>query len=68
MDHDLLHVDPKTNLKCIVGGNIQASLEKYYDQIQAAAFNEMKQISLADVIDDILQRQSTKLDLLKKQI
>ena len=26
MDHALLHVDPKTNPQCIVGGNIQNTL------------------------------------------
>lgn len=60
VDHNLLHIDPKTNPRCIVGGNIQESLNRFYDQIQAAAYQEMEQISLADIISDILARQKQK--------
>lgn len=60
MDHNLLHIDPKTNPQCIVGGNIQESLDQFYGRIQAAAYQEMEQISLADVIGDILERQKQK--------
>lgn len=68
MEHDLLHVDPQTNPQCIVGGNIQSTLNDYYAEIQKVAFDKMKEISLADVISDILERQSKKINLLKKQI
>lgn len=60
MDHDLLHVDPKTNPNCIVGGNIQDTLNTFYSQIQQAAFSQMKNITLQDIIGDILLRQQSK--------
>lgn len=60
MDHTLLHIDPKTNPKCIVGGNIQQSLNHFYDEIEDFAYTRMKQITLADVIGDILERESNK--------
>lgn len=60
MDHTLLHIDPKTNPDCIVGGNIQNSLTHFYDEIEDFAYLRMKQITLADVIDDLLERQKQK--------
>ena len=57
INHDLIHVDPNTNPACIVGGNIQTTLQDAYDRIQQAAFNEMKAISLQDIIDGILNNQ-----------
>ena len=57
MDHELIHVDPQTNLKCPVGRNIQTSLNGFYEQIQNSAFNQMKAITLQDVIDDILEKE-----------
>lgn len=60
MDHDLLHVDPKTNPQCIVGGNIQSTLDGMYARVQKAAFDEMATITLADVISDILNKQNAK--------
>lgn len=56
MDHDLLHVDPKTNPQCIVGGNIQDALNGYYDEIQQAAFKRMKDITIQTITDDIWSR------------
>lgn len=60
MDHNLLHVDPKTNPQCIVGGNIQNTLNHFYDEIELAAFTKMSQITLQDVIGDILKRNNNK--------
>ncbi len=60
MDHDLLHVDPKTNPQCIVGGNIQNTLNSFYNEIELAAFTKMSQITLQDVIGDILKRNNSK--------
>ncbi|WCJ48292.1 Rrf2 family transcriptional regulator [Levilactobacillus brevis] len=40
---DLLHVDEETNPKCIVGGNIQATLETAYSEVQQAAERQMQQ-------------------------
>lgn len=60
MDHQLLHIDPKTNPHCIVGGNIQVVLNKTYHQIQDKALDEMRQTSLQDVLDDIIVNQNAK--------
>lgn len=53
-EHNLLHVDDKTNPNCIVGGNIQRVLEVEYAKVQIAAEAEMKKISLKKIIDGIL--------------
>ena len=60
MDHNLLHIDPKTNPHCIVGGNIQSSLDGFYAKVQKAALDEMATITLADVVDDILAKHRAK--------
>lgn len=60
MDHSLLHVDPTTNPHCIVGGNIQNTLNGFYNEIELAAFTKMSQITLQDVIGDILKRHAQK--------
>lgn len=59
-DHHLLHIDTKTNPQCIVGGNIQETLNQIYQQIQEKADNEMQQITLQDVIDGIMTRHLAK--------
>ncbi|AFS41184.1 MAG: Rrf2 family transcriptional regulator [Leuconostoc gelidum] len=55
MTHKLLHIDPKTNPNCLVGGHIQDTLNQFYDDIETAAYDQMKTISLAHVIQDILK-------------
>lgn len=52
-DSRLLHIDKKTNPDCIVGGNIQEVLNETYDSIQRKAEEEMKRITLADIIEKI---------------
>lgn len=59
-NQQLLHVDPKTNPQCIVGGQIQATLNQAYRNVQQAAEAEMANITLQNLIDDILQRQAKK--------
>lgn len=59
-DHNLLHIDPKTNPKCIVGGNIQEVLTKYYRQVENQALAAMKKITLQEIIDQINDRQKQK--------
>lgn len=59
-NHNLLHVDEKTNPKCIVGGNIQKTLTKAYEKVQSDAENSMAQISLQNIIDDILINNEKK--------
>jgi len=59
-ERNLLHVDPKTNPDCLVGGNIQNVLNIAYQQVQNAAQDSMEGITLQDIIDDILVNQENK--------
>jgi len=59
-DGPLLHIDEKTNPACIVGGNIQDTLNQAYQQVQTAAETQMQAISLQSIIDDILARESNR--------
>lgn len=59
-DGNLLHVDDKTNPHCIVGGNIQDTLRVAYAEVQSVAENQMKTITLAWLIGDILTRERAK--------
>lgn len=54
MTHQLLHVDPKTNPNCRVGGQIQETLNHFYTEIEDAAFQKMATITLSDVIQDMV--------------
>ena len=56
----MLHVDPKTNPNCVVGANIQNTLEEVYQRVQNAAELEMSQISIQDVIDRVLESERLK--------
>lgn len=60
MDHHFLHVDPETEPKCIVGGNIQATLTQKYHEVEEAAFKKMQTISLKSIISDILTKNQQK--------
>ncbi|MFD1421054.1 Rrf2 family transcriptional regulator [Lactiplantibacillus songbeiensis] len=57
-NQDLLHVDPRTNMQCPIGANIQQTLDGLYDRIQAAAKTEMARQTLADVITGIQTRRA----------
>ncbi|AKP67866.1 Rrf2 family transcriptional regulator [Companilactobacillus ginsenosidimutans] len=59
-DHNLLHIDEKTNIDCPVGRNIQDTLDSAYAQVQTAAENSMRDISLQSLIKDILVRESER--------
>lgn len=59
-DKTLFEIDHKTNPKCIVGGNIQATLKKYYAEAEIAAKAKLNQISLQDIINTILVKQKEK--------
>lgn len=59
-NRNLLHVDKKTNPKCIVGGNIQETLTGVYQQIQQDAEDSMKKVTLQYIIDDILVNNAKK--------
>ena len=50
-DKPLLHLDTHTNPECGVGIYIQLSLQDYFDQIQKTSEEEMKRITLQDILD-----------------
>ena len=50
-DKPILHQDTHTNPDCGVGVNIQLALRDYYDEIQKAAEDRMRTVSLQNVID-----------------
>ena len=60
MNHDLLHIDPKTNPNCLVGANIQDTLNEVYAQVQVAAEAQLHATTLQDVITGILHRHQNK--------
>ena len=60
MNHDLLHIDPKTNPNCLVGANIQDILNEVYAQVQVAAEAQLQATTLQDVITGILHRHQNK--------
>lgn len=59
-DHNLLHIDDKTNMDCPVGANIQDTLEEAYAKVQADAERSMSQITLAQLVDDLRVRQAKR--------
>ena len=60
MNRDLLHIDPKTNPNCLVGANIQDTLNEVYAQVQVAAEAQLQATTLQDVITGILHRHQNK--------
>ena len=56
INHDLLHVDPKTTPACPVGANIQQSLDEVYAKVQQAAETQLAETSLAEVVEGIRTR------------
>lgn len=56
----LFIIDHNTNPQCIVGGNIQSTLEDYYHHAETAVKAKLQQITLQDVIDTILVKQAEK--------
>ncbi|HIX68678.1 MAG TPA: Rrf2 family transcriptional regulator [Candidatus Anaerostipes excrementavium] len=59
----LLHLDTHTNPECGVGVHIQLALRDYFDQVQEQAEQEMKQITLQNILD----RYQEKIAELKKE-
>lgn len=56
----LFEIDHDTNPECIVGGNIQPTLEMFYKQAEIAAKGKLENTKLSDVIDTILVKQKEK--------
>src|SRR5699024_2053860 len=59
-DAHLFTIDERTNPQCIVGGNIQETLDGFYQQAETAAKAKLARISLQDVIDTIRVKQALK--------
>ncbi|MFC6323836.1 Rrf2 family transcriptional regulator [Companilactobacillus baiquanensis] len=59
-NHELLHVDPRTNMDCPVGANIQQTLNSAYERVQKAAENEMSNLTIQDMIDNIQDLRQNK--------
>lgn len=59
-DPYLFTIDRKTNPACIVGGNIQTTLQEVYHQAEVAAAAKLAQTSLQDIIDNIQVKQAQK--------
>ena len=57
-DKPLLHQDTHTNPDCGVGVNIQLVLRDCFDQIQHAAEEEMRRITLQNILEQYHQRIS----------
>lgn len=55
-----MHIDDKTNPLCIVGGNIQETLDDVYGKVQQDAEASMAAHSLQEIIDHILELQEQK--------
>lgn len=50
-DKPLLHLDTHTNPSCGVGVNIQFTIGDFYDEIQEAANEKMRALTMQDVLD-----------------
>lgn len=59
-DQHIFTIDHKTNPECIVGGNIQSALSEFYQQAETAAKAKLASITLQDVLNSILVKQSEK--------
>ena len=54
----LLHLDTHTNPDCVIGINIQLSLQQFYNEVQKTAEEKMNMITLQDIINTYYQRTS----------
>lgn len=57
LDREIFNVHQDTNSKCIVGANIQTILEEEFSKAQEKMEAELKNVSLASVIQDIENKQ-----------
>lgn len=56
INQELLHVDPRTNMDCTVGANIQQTLNTAYERVQNAAEAEMSKLTIQNIVDNINER------------
>ena len=55
----LLHLDIHTNPGCRVGGNIQLAIGDFYREVQDAAEQKMRKITLKDIIERYYEKAET---------
>ncbi|EZH66518.1 Rrf2 family transcriptional regulator [Bacillaceae bacterium JMAK1] len=52
-DNELFSIHNNPNPNCIVGQNVQGSVEHYFNRAQRAMEDELKTIMIKDVVDDM---------------
>ena len=57
LDREVFNVHQNTNPNCIVGANIQTALEESFSKAQQQMEAELKQVTLASVIQNIQNEQ-----------
>ncbi|MGX4763098.1 Rrf2 family transcriptional regulator [Holzapfeliella sp. JNUCC 72] len=69
---NLIQVDQKTNVACVVGANIQEILEKHYNELQQKIEHEMSKIKLSTLVKDIAlteyQKRPQNYDVIEKYL
>ncbi|MGX4645396.1 Rrf2 family transcriptional regulator [Holzapfeliella sp. JNUCC 80] len=69
---NLIQVDQKTNMACVVGSNIQEVLEKHYNELQQKIEHEMSKIKLSTLVKDIAsteyQKRTQNYDVIEKYL
>lgn len=69
---NLIQVDQKTNVACVVGANIQEVLEKHYNELQQKIEHEMSKIKLSTLVKDIAlteyQKRPQNYDVIEKYL
>jgi DNA-binding IscR family transcriptional regulator len=57
---NLIQVDPKTNLDCVVGANIQEVLSAAYSQLQQTVEQNMMKLTLQQFVEEIADLEVKK--------
>lgn len=60
----LLHMDTHTNPDCGVGIYVQRAISDYYDQVQSAAEEKMKEITIEDLLNQYRQKTANGFHIL----
>lgn len=55
LKNDLFNIHQDTNIECLIGRNIQTALEREYRKIQEKMEEDLKKVTLQDVLEDIIE-------------
>lgn len=55
LKNDLFNIHQDTNIECLIGKNIQTALEREYRKIQEQMEEDLKQVTLQDVLENIME-------------